>query len=184
MVTDALGYTPPTADTNTWRGITDSVSTTDSTISGSATAVKAAYDKAVSAYNLANGKTANTGTVTTITAGAGLTTNTTNKQITTSGTISCNLSSQTQSTLASASVSSTANRQYAVNLDKNGYLSVNVPWTDTDTNTTYSTVTTNTAGLCPKLAGGTTKYLRADGTWATPPDTNTTYDLSTYATQT
>jgi hypothetical protein len=32
-------------DTNTWRNITDSVSTTDSTISASATAVKAAYDR-------------------------------------------------------------------------------------------------------------------------------------------
>ena len=59
--------------TDTWRGITDSVTTTDSTISSSATAVKTAYDKAVSAYNLANSKTSNTGTITGVTAGNGLT---------------------------------------------------------------------------------------------------------------
>ena len=69
---------------STWRGITDSVSTTDSTISGSATAVKTAYDKAVAAYNLANGKTSNTGTVTSVVAGTGLNGGT----ITTTGTIS------------------------------------------------------------------------------------------------
>ena len=72
------------SSTNSWRGITDSVSTTDSTISGSATAVKTAYDKAVSAYNLANGKTSNTGTVTSIVAGTGLNGGTIN----TTGTIS------------------------------------------------------------------------------------------------
>ena len=72
------------SSTNSWRGITDSVSTTDSTISGSATAVKTAYDKAVSAYNLANSKTSNTGTVTSIVAGTGLNGGT----ISTTGTIS------------------------------------------------------------------------------------------------
>ena len=34
----------------------------------------------------------------------------------------------------------------------------------------------------PKLGGGTTNYLRADGTWAKPPDTNTTYSTMTGAT--
>ena len=32
---------------------------------------------------------------------------------------------------------------------------------------------TSAAGLCPKLGGGTTNFLRADGAWAAPPDTNT-----------
>ena len=41
-------------NTNTWRSITDSVSTTSSSISASATAVKTAYDKAVDAYNSAS----------------------------------------------------------------------------------------------------------------------------------
>lgn len=49
-------------DTNTWRGITDSVSTTNSTISASATAVKTAYDKGVEALNNLN--TTNVGSAT------------------------------------------------------------------------------------------------------------------------
>lgn len=55
--------TLPSSD-NTWRPITNSVSTIDSDTSASATAVKSAYDKAVSAYDLAASKTANVGTVT------------------------------------------------------------------------------------------------------------------------
>lgn len=55
-----------TTDTNTWRSITDSVSTTSSVISASATAVKTAYDKAVSAYNLANTAVAPSEVATTI----------------------------------------------------------------------------------------------------------------------
>lgn len=44
-----------------------------------------------------------------------------------------------------------------------------------DNNTTYGVVSTTADGLAPKRDGSTTKYLRADGTWAVPPDTNTTY---------
>ena len=40
---------------------------------------------------------------------------------------------------------------------------------DIDTNTTYSVVSTSANGLCPKRDGSTTKFLRGDGTWATPP---------------
>lgn len=37
-----------------------------------------------------------------------------------------------------------------------------------------------TAGLAPApAAGAATRFLRSDGTWATPPDTNTTYGLAT-----
>lgn len=57
--------------------------------------------------------------------------------------------------------------------------------TTQDTNTTYSTFKGATAdaaggtGLVPAPAkGAQTKYLRADGTWQTPPDTNTTYSAS------
>lgn len=35
--------------------------------------------------------------------------------------------------------------------------------------------TSTTSGLVPLSGGGTTKYLRADGTWEVPPDTNTVY---------
>ena len=46
---------------------------------------------------------------------------------------------------------------------------------------THSNATTTAAGFLPKLGGGTTNYLRADGTWAKPPDTNTTYSNMTGA---
>ena len=39
--------------------------------------------------------------------------------------------------------------------------------------------TSTTDGLVPLSGGGTAKYLRADGTWVTPPDTNTTYNNAT-----
>ena len=44
------------------------------------------------------------------------------------------------------------------------------------TDTTYTTFTDSTDGLAPASGGGTTKYLRADGTWVVPP--NTIYTLS------
>ena len=44
-----------------------------------------------------------------------------------------------------------------------------------DNNTTYGVVSTTADGLAPKRDGSTTKFLRADGTWAVPPDTNTVY---------
>ena len=44
----------------------------------------------------------------------------------------------------------------------------------------HSTATASAAGFMPKLDGSTSKYLRGDGTWATPPDTNTTYSLSSF----
>ena len=47
---------------------------------------------------------------------------------------------------------------------------------------THSAATTSAAGFLPKLGGGTTNFLRADGTWAKPPDTNTTYSQMTGAT--
>ena len=66
------------------------------------------------------------GLVSSISAGVGLAGGT----ITSNGTIKCNLKSETPSVLESSSISTVANRQYAVELDANGKLSVNVPWTD------------------------------------------------------
>ena len=48
-------------------------------------------------------------------------------------------------------------------------------YTPPTTNTTYSVVSTSADGLAPKRDGSTTKFLRADGTWAVPPDNNTVY---------
>lgn len=55
-----------------------------------------------------------------------------------------------------------------------------------DTNTTYGNMSGATtsaagkAGLVPAPAtGANNRYLRSDGTWAVPPDTNTTYPAAT-----
>lgn len=50
-----------------------------------------------------------------------------------------------------------------------------VEWKLTDNNTTYGVVSKTANGLAPQLPNETTttKYLRQDGTWQVPPDTNT-----------
>lgn len=55
-----------------------------------------------------------------------------------------------------------------LSIDANGVLS------STDTNTTYSNFTRTVSGLVPNPGGSTTnRYLREDGTWVIPPDTDT-----------
>lgn len=96
------------------------------------------------------------------TAGAGLTLN--NKQF------AVDLKSPTTSSLEAISMGNTASRQYAVGLDTNGDLSVNIPWTDTWTAMTGATSSENgTAGYvpAPPSDGYDSKYLKADGTWST-----------------
>lgn len=103
-----------------------------------------------------NSKTSNTGTVTKVSTGVGLT----GGDITTTGTVKAKLKSETASTLASAAMGSTVNRQYAVGVDKDGYLSVNVPWAaDTDTNVTNTLNNTAKAYLT-----GTTTATTNTGT--------------------
>jgi hypothetical protein len=71
------------------------------------------------------------GTVTSVATGVGLTGGT----ITTSGTIKAELRSETALTNDSVAATETANRIYPVVPDKSGYLAVNVPWTDNNTDT-------------------------------------------------
>ncbi len=52
-------------------------------------------------------------------------------------------------------------------------------FTQQDNNTTYGLATTSADGLLKKLDGSTAHYMRGDGSWATPPDNNTTYSAST-----
>ena len=71
------------------------------------------------------------------------------------------------------SASTTSNRYYAVELDKDGKAFVNVPWTDTDTNTTYS------AGTGISLSG--TTFSHADTN--TNISTDTSYGPTANVTQ-
>ena len=55
-----------------------------------------------------------------------------------------------------------------VSIDTNGVIS------STDTNTTYVNFTRTVSGLVPNPGGSSTnRYLREDGTWVVPPDTDT-----------
>ena len=90
----------------------------------------------------------------------------------------------TADTLGLVKIGYSANgKNYPVFLDGNGKM--NVPWTDT--NTTYTNMgaasasAAGKAGLVPApAAGAQAKYLRGDGTWATPP--NTTYAVANEST--
>lgn len=85
---------------------------------------------------------------------------------------------------------------YKITVDSLGHISTTTAVTKaditalgipgTDTNTTYSAFKGATssagggAGLVPAPAqGASNRYLRSDGTWQVPPDTNTTYGLVT-----
>lgn len=98
---------------------------------------------------IASGATANTGTVTSIATGVGLTGGT----ITGSGTLKTKLRSETALTIDSAAATTTSGRVYPVAVDKTGYLAVNVPWTS------YSNATTSAAGLM-----SSTDKSKLDGT--------------------
>ena len=133
-VTTALGYTPPTADTNTHY--------TTHLYAGSGTAANAATTNGNTKIALVDDSTVrNTLTI----KGAGKTT---------------------------------------VTSDAAGVITI----TSTDANTTYSNMTgatasaAGTAGLVPAPATGKqTAFLRGDGTWVVPTDTNTHYTTHLYA---
>ena len=86
-------------------------------------------------------------------------------------TIKAALVNDSASSLASETISVSANRQYAVNLDSNSKLSVNVPWV----NTTYNDATTLASGLMS--ASDKTKLNGLDEVVANPAGTPTD-DLS------
>lgn len=93
------------------------------------------------------------------------------------------------------SYTSRASGLYKITVDGSGHVSAATAVAKSDitalgipsTNTTYSNMTgadsdsAGTSGLVPApAAGASNRYLRSDGTWAVPPDTNTTYTLSSF----
>ena len=62
-------------------------------------------------------------------------------------------------------------------VEKSDITALGIPGSDT----TYSVTSKTAAGLAPQLPNETTttKYLRQDGSWQVPPDTNTTYTIAT-----
>ena len=83
------------------------------------------------------------GTVTKVSTGIGLT----GGDITSSGTVKAKLKSETAHTASSATPTNTASRQYAVGVDKDGYLSVNVPWVNNTYTVNDGTLTMQVAGV-------------------------------------
>lgn len=92
-----------------------------------------------------------TGTIKQINAGLGMKP----KLITESGTLDLSLRSSTQMSLSSQNASTVSGKVYAVQLDKDGYLGVSVPWTDTNTNY-YPTTFTWTNGTSKGPTGSLT----------------------------
>lgn len=72
------------------------------------------------------------------------------------------IGSDTVQTVSANAVTSTASRTYATQLNGNGQLVVNIPWTDT----TYSQATTSTLGLI-KLGDGTAQTVAPNTVTAT-----------------
>lgn len=109
---------------------------------------------AVKSFVEGKGYTTNTGTVTKVSTGVGLT----GGDITGTGTVKAKLKSETASTLDSAAMGSTANKQYAVGVDKSGYLSVNIPWSDTK----YTAASAAPSAIGTAAVGTSEKYARED----------------------
>lgn len=91
------------------------------------------------------------GTVTNVATGVGLT----GGPITSSGTIKAKLRSETALTIDSAAATTTSGRVYPVAVDKSGYLAVNVPWTNV--NSDYKT--TQTAKSSPSASGESLEFI-------------------------
>lgn len=149
LTRDGGKITIASTDTNSWRPVSDSVSSTSSSDAASSKAVKTAYDLAAS-------KTSNTGTVTKVSAGTGLT----GGDITTTGTIA----------LATSGV--TAGTYRRVTVDAYGRVTSGDN-ADADTNTARLRVsdTTNkrintaeSTGNYIQFTAGTNKFTVTDGT--------------------
>jgi hypothetical protein len=154
-----------------------------SSATNSSSEALAATPKAVkAAYDLAASKTSNTGTVTKVTAGTGLT----GGDITTTGTIALSTSGVTANTYgpsqtaATTASNGTKIRVPKLTVDTYGRVTNATYIEFTAADHTYSAFTgasssaAGAAGLVKApAAGDQAKYLRGDGNWATPTDTDT-----------
>ena len=231
-VTAALGYTPPTTDTNTWiafKGATTSAAGTAGYAPAPAAGAANRYLRSDGTWSVppdTNTTYSNMkGATSSVAGSAGLVpapaagkqtsflrgdgtwvvptnTNTTYTLTKSGSTITLNGSdgsetsvtdSNTTYSLSSFGVTATAaeiNKLDGLATTKTelGYLDGVTSNVQTQLNGkaasshSHSTASTSAAGFLPKLGGGTTNFLRADGTWAKPPDTNTTYSNMTGAT--
>lgn len=146
--------------TDTVKGIVKLGSSTAQSVA--ANSVSATASRTYAIQNDSNGKLVvnvpwtDTDTNTTYTAGVGL--------VLTGTTFKANLIDETLQSVTAQSITTTANRTYAVMPDADGDLVVNVPWSDT--NTTYSMMTSTTLGL-GKLEDDTTQTVAANAVSAT-----------------
>ena len=164
-VTAALGYTPPTTDTNTWtafKGATTSAA-------GTAGYVPAPTAGAANRYFRSDGTWTvppNTNTTYTLTkSGSTITLNGSD------GSETSVTDSNTTYSLSSFGVTATATElNYMDGVTSNVQTQLNGKAASSHS---HSTASTSAAGFLRQLNGSTSNYLRGDGTWATPP--NTTY---------
>ena len=164
-VTAALGYTPPTTDTNTWiafKGATTSAA-------GTAGYVPAPTAGAANRYFRSDGTWTvppNTNTTYTLTkSGSTITLNGSD------GSETSVTDSNTTYSLSSFGVTATATElNYMDGVTSNVQAQLNGKAASSHS---HNIASTSAAGFLRQLNGSTSNYLRGDGTWATPP--NTTY---------
>lgn len=171
-VTAALGYTPPTTDTNTWiafKGATTSAA-------GTAGYVPAPTAGAANRYFRSDGTWTvppNTNTTYTLTkSGSTITLNGSD------GSETSVTDSNTTYSLSSFGVTATATElNYMDGVTSNVQTQLNGKAASSHS---HNTASTSAAGFLRQLNGSTSNFLRGDGTWATPP--NTTYSAMKGAT--
>lgn len=181
-VTAALGYTPPTTDTNTWiafKGATTSAAGTAGYAPAPSAGAANRYLRSDGTWSVPPDTNTDTNTTYTLTKSGSTITLTGSDGKTTSVT-----DSNTTYSLSSFGVTATAAElnkldgvtatatelNYVDGVTSNIQTQLNGKAASSHS---HNTASTSAAGFLRQLNGSTSNYLRGDGTWATPP--NTTY---------